>query len=115
MPTYRYRCLSHGHEFDRFHKMSVTARPKCPECGSRTERLISGGAGLVFKGSGFYITDYKRAGEAKGGEESLGKPEKTDKAAPAEKAAQADRDVKDRAPDKPAKPTKSAKSPGAET
>ena len=45
--------------------MSDETRALCPECGTRVERLISSGAGLVFKGSGFYITDYKRAGEAK--------------------------------------------------
>jgi putative FmdB family regulatory protein len=60
MPTYQYRCLSCGHDFEKFEKMTVKSRPKCPECGKRSERLISGGVGLVFKGSGFYATDYKR-------------------------------------------------------
>ncbi len=61
MPTYQYRCSSCGHDFEKFHKISVSARPKCPRCGRKSERVISGGAGLVFKGSGFYITDYKRS------------------------------------------------------
>lgn len=61
MPTYEYRCLSCGHEFELFRKMSEQAHAECPECGSQAERLISGGAGLVFKGSGFYITDYRSA------------------------------------------------------
>lgn len=63
MPTYAYRCPSCGHEYERFQKITDKTLAKCPECGTRGERQISGGAGLVFKGSGFYITDYKRAGE----------------------------------------------------
>jgi len=59
MPTYEYRCLSCGNEFEKFKKMSEQAHADCPECGAQAERLISGGAGLVFKGSGFYITDYR--------------------------------------------------------
>ena len=63
MPTYEYACAECGHEFEAF--QSITAKPirKCPECGKRkVERLISGGAGLLFKGSGFYITDYRSDG-----------------------------------------------------
>jgi putative FmdB family regulatory protein len=66
MPTYEYRC-ENGHEFEVFQKMSDDPVDVCPECGAPAERKISSGAGLVFKGSGFYITDYKRAGEKKGG------------------------------------------------
>ncbi len=75
MPTYHYRCPSCGHEFERFEKMNAKSRAKCPACGKRAERMISGGAGLVFKGSGFYITDYKRkgAGEKAAGGEGSGK------------------------------------------
>ncbi|HET9453298.1 MAG TPA: hypothetical protein VFO66_03350, partial [Gemmatimonadaceae bacterium] len=53
-----------GHVFEKFYP-SITSkrRVKCPECGKPADRMISGGAGLVFKGSCFYITDYKRAGE----------------------------------------------------
>ena len=60
MPTYEYACPDCEHEFEAF--QSITAKPirKCPECGKRkVQRLISGGAGLLFKGSGFYITDYR--------------------------------------------------------
>lgn len=72
MPTYGYRCKSCGYAFEKFHKITVVARPRCPRCGGKSERLISGGAGLVFKGSGFYITDYKRAGSAHKGKEEGG-------------------------------------------
>lgn len=68
MPTYEYRC-ENGHDFEAFQKMNDDPLDTCPECGARAERRISSGAGLVFKGSGFYITDYKRAGEKKGSEE----------------------------------------------
>ena len=65
MPTYEYRCPK-GHRFEKFsQRMTSQASAKCPKCGRRARRLVSGGAGLVFKGSGFYITDYKRAGEKK--------------------------------------------------
>ena len=65
MPTYEFQCPS-GHVFERFSLTMTSSRSAaCPKCGKRAKRLISGGAGLVFKGSGFYITDYKRAGEKK--------------------------------------------------
>lgn len=62
MPTYEYECPE-GHEFELFQKMSEKPRAKCPVCGKAAERRISGGAGLVFKGSGFYITDYGKDGK----------------------------------------------------
>ena len=58
MPTYEYRCPK-GHDFDLFQSMSDEAGAVCPECGESAERLMSGGAGLIFKGEGFYITDYR--------------------------------------------------------
>jgi len=62
MPTYEYQCPE-GHEFELFQKMSEKPRAKCPVCGKTAIRQISGGAGLVFKGSGFYITDYGKDGK----------------------------------------------------
>ena len=60
MPTYEYACDACGHRFEAF--QSIMAKPivKCPQCGKRkVKRLISGGAGFIFKGSGFYATDYR--------------------------------------------------------
>ncbi len=62
MPTYEYECPE-GHEFELFQKMSEKPRARCPVCGKSATRQISGGAGLVFKGSGFYITDYGKDGK----------------------------------------------------
>jgi len=68
MPTYEYRCPKCGTEFEAFQKMTAKPVATCPKCGARAERLVSAGAGLVFKGSGFYLTDYGRAGQKRGGE-----------------------------------------------
>lgn len=63
MPTYDYECRACGHRFERMQGMSDPHVRTCPECGKkRVERNISGGAGLLFKGSGFYITDYRSKG-----------------------------------------------------
>ena len=62
MPTYEYECPE-GHVFEKFQKMTDKPRAKCPECGKSASRKISGGAGLVFRGSGFYITDYGKDGK----------------------------------------------------
>lgn len=62
MPTYEYECPD-GHQFEKLQKMSEKPRATCPVCGKAAVRKISGGAGLVFKGSGFYITDYGKDGK----------------------------------------------------
>jgi putative FmdB family regulatory protein len=78
MPTYEYRCPACGQEFEKFQRMSDEPRAECPSCGGTAERRLSGGAGLLFKGSGFYITDYrsdsyrKAAGSEGGGAEKGG-------------------------------------------
>lgn len=60
MPTYEYRCGACGARFERFQKMTDEPVSVCPECGrEEVQRLISRGGGLVFKGSGFYATDYR--------------------------------------------------------
>ena len=58
MPTYEYRCAK-GHAFEAFQKMSDPPVAACPECGAEAQRVLSGGAGFLFKGEGFYITDYR--------------------------------------------------------
>ena len=59
MPTYDYICNKCGHTFELFQSMSENPRKTCPVCKRVVRRLVSGGSGLIFKGSGFYLTDYK--------------------------------------------------------
>lgn len=61
MPTYEYECKNCGIRFDQFQKMSDAPLRVCPECGGTVERIISAGAGIIFKGSGFHATDYHGA------------------------------------------------------
>ncbi len=60
MPIYEYECLSCKHKFEI--RQGITAKPlaKCPQCGKKLKKLISGSAGFIFKGAGFYATDYKK-------------------------------------------------------
>jgi putative FmdB family regulatory protein len=67
MPTYEYRCEACGSELEIFHSITEPARRKCPKCGRlRLVRKISAGAGVVFKGGGFYQTDYRSESYKKG-------------------------------------------------
>jgi len=69
MPTYDYRCNACEHEFELFQAMSAGVKKKCPECGKmKLERLIGTGAGVIFKGGGFYETDYRSDSYKKGAE-----------------------------------------------
>ena len=87
MPTYEYKCPA-GHSFERFYPtMNNQRRVKCPTCGKLAERQISGGTGLVFKGSGFYINDYKRAGSGNPESTEGSKPESKPEAKPEAKPA----------------------------
>ena len=61
MPTYEYECLEAGHRFEEFQSISEPPLTECPICGGKARRLISGGAGILFKGTGFYQTDYRSA------------------------------------------------------
>lgn len=70
MPTYDYQCSKCGAEFQVVQKITAKPGAKCPTCGGKAERMLSGGAGLVFKGSGFYLTDYGRNAHRKSAPES---------------------------------------------
>ena len=59
MPTYVYRCKKCRHTFELFHSITDESVKRCPRCRSKAERVPAGGAGILFKGSGFYITDYR--------------------------------------------------------
>lgn len=59
MPTYEYECKKCGYRFEHFQGMNDALLKKCPECGKLLKRLIGTGAGIIFKGSGFYATDYR--------------------------------------------------------
>jgi len=83
MPTYEYKCTSCGYNFEAF--QSITDKPlsRCPRCKSAVRRVINGGMGVIFKGSGFYTTDYKKSSALTGGNgkksESSGSPESSPK------------------------------------
>ena len=103
MPTYEFRCPD-GHEFERFYRKisDAVAELPCPECGKPATRQLSGGAGLVFKGSGFYLTDYgknahRKAAPSGDGAKSAEKPAES---APSESTSTK--------PEKPAESTASA-------
>lgn len=66
MPTYDYQCQACGHEFEEFQSITASPLKKCPACGKlKLKRLIGTGAGVIFKGSGFYETDYRSEGYKK--------------------------------------------------
>jgi len=115
MPTYEYECDACGHEFEELQTMSERPIRKCPKCKKlRVRRLISGGAGVIFKGSGFYETDYKRKRGApaaaetskdskdSGGGDSTASPAKKDGEKPAPSGGDA-------------KPSKSGESKGGDS
>src|SRR5258706_7642525 len=64
MPTYEYECQKCGHRFEQFQLISAKPLTRCPKprCKGKVKRLLSTGGGLIFKGSGFYITDYRSSG-----------------------------------------------------
>lgn len=67
MPTYEYRCNACDHEWEDFQSITADPTKKCPDCGkNKAERLISAGGGIIFKGTGFYETDYRSESYKKG-------------------------------------------------
>ena len=119
MPTYEFRCPD-GHTFERFYR-SISggeAEVPCPECGKPATRQMSAGAGLLFKGSGFYLTDYGK--NAHRGESPAEKAKKTAESTSGAESTSSDSksadskspDAKPAAESKPASPSKSAKADG---
>lgn len=113
MPTYDYKCQKCGHRFELFQTMSAEPLTKCPECAGKVKRLIGSGSGIIFKGSGFYCTDYKKptgGGGSEAKDKAAEKAEsKTSEKTPAATAAA----PKPEAKTPPASGTPSAKSDAA--
>ena len=84
MPTYEYKCNKCEEILERFQKITAPPLQECPVCGGELKRLISGGIGVIFKGSGFYVTDSKSSSKSS-------KPSSTDKKEPDKKG----KDIKD--------------------
>lgn len=83
MPTYDYRCNECGHAFEAFHSITASPLKKCPECGKRKlERLIGAGAAVIFRGSGFYCTDYKKGRAPEAAPEAAPAPSASEKTPP---------------------------------
>lgn len=77
MPTYEYECKKCKHIFEVFQSITAPALTDCPKCSGKIKRLISGGAAIIFKGSGFYKTDYRSEGYKKSAEAEKPKPKET--------------------------------------
>ena len=101
MPTYEYRCDGCEHEFELFQSMTDRVKRKCPECGEpKLKRLIGPGAAVIFKGSGFYQTDYRSDSYKKAAEADMPKKDgkkddkKSDKKSKAESTKSEPKDKK---------------------
>ena len=103
MPTYDYLCDNCGHELEIFQSITAAPKKKCPDCGKLTlKRLLGTGAGVIFKGSGFYETDYRSEGYKKAAEkEKSSKTKKSDKKEPkADKKTESKTKTKSKSPSK---------------
>jgi len=127
MPTYEYKCTACGHAFEQFQSMSAAPVKKCPQCGkSKVKRLLGTGAGIIFKGSGFYITDYRdssykekakaESGAGTGGNSDGADSKPTTESKPAETKAESKTESKPetKADSKPASSVKPAASKSAD-
>lgn len=74
MPTYEYECTNCKHRFDFFQSITAAHLTKCPKCGKKIRRLIGKGGGIIFKGAGFYATDYRKKETKKKDEDMAAKP-----------------------------------------
>src|SRR5579862_4261173 len=105
MPTYEYECQKCGHHYDLYQSIKDPPKKKCPKCGGHVKRLIGTGAGLLFKGSGFYITDYRKPSYSEAAKKDSG----TTTAAPAAKTEAATTPATKTPAAKPAEPKKKSK------
>ena len=87
MPTYEYLCRQCNHRFEEFQSITASPLDTCPRCSGEVERLIGTGTGLIFKGSGFYITDYKNSN---GSASSPSKPKSTSDEGKSDASAKSD-------------------------
>lgn len=103
MPTYEYECTKCNHRFERFQSMKDEPLKRCPKCRCKVKRLLGTGAGIIFKGSGFYQTDYRSS--------AYHEAAKKDKSAGEASTSAADSKSVDKKADskKEAKPSKSSK------
>ena len=81
MPTYEYECLTCKHKFEILQSITATPKTKCPQCGKKLKKLISSAGGFIFKGSGFYATDYKKTSKPVASASSASCPKALDKCA----------------------------------
>ena len=86
MPTYEYKCLACDTQFEKFQGITAPPIEECPECSGKVKRLISAGAGLIFKGSGFYITDYRSEGYKESAKKDKDKSGSSDKSTSSDKS-----------------------------
>ena len=112
MPHYEYECTKCGHHFEVFQRMTDPKLETCPECGGKVERLIGPGAGIVFKGSGFYQTDYrsesyKKKAKSESGTSSGSKPSESKSGS--DSASTSEKPVAEPAKPSPAKPASETK------
>ena len=91
MPTYEYVCLKCSHRFDKYQSMTDARLKKCPKCKGKVQRQIGTGSGIIFKGSGFYATDYKKS-SASPSPETKPETKPESKADPAKPAKKKDKD-----------------------
>jgi len=125
MPTYDYVCDACGHEFELFQSISEPVKRKCPKCGrQKLRRLIGAGAAVMFKGSGFYQTDYrsdkykeraaadKPPSESVGGDKSSSEKSGSDKSSSDKPAAKSETSATAKSDGKPSASKSSSKSSG---
>jgi putative FmdB family regulatory protein len=103
MPTYEYECQKCGHRFDEFQSMTAKPLVRCPKCKGKLKRLIGAGAGFLFKGSGFYTTDYRSSAYQEKKKGDAPKSETSGKDSGAKSEGTASKETKASKPATPAK------------